>query len=91
MLLFQCKHYGGVVGAPAVRDFRDSLTTDIEKALLITTGSFSKAAKDVASITGKQQIDLIDGEDLIDLIIEKQISVITRTYYDVDEDFFNNI
>ncbi len=41
---FQCKRYSGVVGASVVRDFRGSLTQNIEKGVLITTGSFSKAA-----------------------------------------------
>ena len=49
---FQCKRYSGIVGASAIRDFRGSLTTDIEKGVLITTGTFSKAAKEEASNPG---------------------------------------
>lgn len=41
-IAFQCKRYQGSVGAGDIRDFRGSLTTDIEKGVFITTGSFSK-------------------------------------------------
>ena len=41
---FQCKRYKGQVGAGEIRDFRGSLDNNIEKGVLITTGSFSKAA-----------------------------------------------
>ncbi len=46
---FQCKRWKGLVGAPDIRDFRGSLTTDIEKGVFITTGTFSKAAREEAS------------------------------------------
>ena len=88
---FQCKRYSGLVGAPAIRDFRGSLTTDIEKGVLITTGTFSKAAKEEASNPGKQQIDLIDGEELINKIAEYGIGVREVRSYEVDEAFFQKI
>lgn len=88
---FQCKRYSGLVGASFIRDFRGSLTTDIEKGVLITTGTFLKAAKEEASNPGKRQIDLIDGEELIDKIAEYGIGVHEIKTYEVDEDFFQNI
>lgn len=88
---FQCKRYKGSVGAPEIRDFRGSLTTDIEKGILITTGTFSKAAKEEASNQGKQQIDLIDGEEFISKIAEYGIGVRPIKTYEVDEDFFKKI
>lgn len=72
---FQCKRYSGSVGAPEVRDFRGSLTKATEKAVLITTGTFTKAAREEAANQGKDQIDLIDGEELINLIVENGIGV----------------
>ena len=66
---FQCKRYAGNVSAGDIRDFRGSLTTDIEKGVLITTGTFTKAAREEASNAGKQQIDLIDGEEFISKLI----------------------
>ena len=88
---FQCKRYSGLVGSGAIRDFRGSLTTDIEKAVLITTGTFSKAAKEEASNPGKQQIDLIDGEALINKIAEYGIGVKEVKSYEIDEEFFEKI
>ena len=88
---FQCKRYKGSVGASEIRDFRGSLTTDIEKGVFITTGSFSKAAREEASNPGKQQIDLIDGEDFINKIAEYQIGVKPIIIYEIDEEFFNGI
>ena len=88
---FQCKRYSGVVGAPAIRDFRGSLTTSIEKGVLITTGTFSKAAREEAASPGKQQIDLVDGEDFINMIAEYGIGVKEVKTYEIDESFFNKI
>lgn len=88
---FQCKRYSGLVGAGAIRDFRGSLTTDIEKGVLITTGAFSKAAREEASNTGKQQIDLIDGEEFISKIAEYGIGVKAIISYEIDEEFFEKI
>lgn len=88
---FQCKRYKGAVGAGDIRDFRGSLTTDIEKGVLITTGTFTKAAKEEASNPGKQQIDLIDGEEFINKIAEYGIGVKEVKTYEVDEEFFEKI
>ena len=88
---FQCKRYSGLVGAPAIRDFRGSLTTNIEKGVLITTGTFSKAAREEAASPGKQQIDLVDGEDFINMIAEYGIGVKEVKTYEIDENFFKKI
>lgn len=88
---FQCKRYSGVVGAPDIRDFRGSLTTNIEKGLFITTGTFSKAAREEACSPGKQQIDLLDGEEFINKLTEYEIGIHPVTTYAIDEEFFKKI
>lgn len=90
-IAFQCKRYQGTVGAPDIRDFRGSLTTDIEKGVFITTGTFSKQAIEEASNPGKQQIDLIDGEDFITKIAEFGIGVKEIKDYEIDEEYFKSI
>lgn len=90
-IAFQCKRYQGSVGAPDIRDFRGSLTTDIEKGVFITTGSFSRPAIEEASNPGKQQIDLIDGEEFITKLAEFGIGVKEIKDYDIDEEYFANI
>lgn len=88
---FQCKRYKGLVSSSDIRDVRGSLTTDVEKGIFITTGSFSKAAKDEATTPGKKQIDLIDGEEFISKLAEYSIGVKEVKTYEIDEDFFAKI
>lgn len=90
-IAFQCKRYKSQVTASEIRDFRGSLTTDIEKGVFITTSSFTKQAKEEASNPGKQQIDLIDGDEFIDKIAEYQIGVKPITIYEIDKSFFEKI
>lgn len=88
---FQCKRYKAQVGASDIRDFRGSLTTDIEKGVFITTGTFSKQAREEASKEGKKRIDLIDGEEFIDKPAEYGIGLKKVTTYEIDESFFDHI
>ena len=88
---FQCKRYKGAVGAGEIRDFRGSLTTDIEKAVLITTGNFSKSAREEAVQQGKQQIDIIDGEELVTKLATLGIGVREVKDYEIDDEFFRKI
>lgn len=90
-IAFQCKRYQGTVGSGDIRDFRGSLTTNIEKGVFITTGSFSKAAVEEASAPGKQQIDLIDGEEFITKLAEYGIGVKEVKDYDIDEEYFTKL
>lgn len=90
-IAFQCKRYQGTVGAPEIRDFRGSLTTDIEKGVFITTGTFSKAAIDEASNPGKQQIDLIDGEEFMKKLAEYEIGLREIKDYEIDENYFEKL
>lgn len=88
---FQCKRYSGSVPVSDIRDFRGSLTTDIEKALFITTGYFPNSVKEEAMTPGKIQIDLIDGDEFINKLAEYEIGVKPVTDYDIDEEFFSKI
>lgn len=88
---FQCKRYKGQVGAPQIRDFRGSLGTNIEKGVLITTGTFTREAKEEASSEGKRLIDLMDGEELINKLAEYGIGLNEVKTYEVDEEFFNTL
>lgn len=88
---FQCKRFKGSVSAGDIRDFRGSLTTDIEKGVFITTGTFTKAAREEASNARKQQIDLIDGEEFINKLIEYGLGVKEKTIYEVDKSFFEKV
>ncbi len=90
-IAFQCKRYQGTVGAPEIRDFRGSLTRNVEKGLFVTTGTYSTAAKEEAANIGKQQIDLIDGEGLIDMLAEYSIGLKEVKDYEIDEEYFSKL
>ena len=88
---FQCKRYKGQVGAGDIRNFRGSLDQNIEKGVLITTGSFSKAAREEASAPGKRQIDLMDGNDFMDKLAEYSLGLNPKTDFEIDEGYFTTI
>jgi restriction system protein len=74
-VFFQCKRYSGSVGAGAVRDFRGAMSGRGDKGLLITTGTFTREARDEATRDGAPPIDLIDGDRLCDLLKEYELGV----------------
>ena len=89
---FQCKRYRDTVGASAIRDFRGSLSSSVDKGLFITTGTFTRAAIEEASKQGSKTIDLIDGEQLISLLAKLELGVrkeeVIKYEYKVDEEYF---
>lgn len=88
---FQCKRFIGSVSAGDIRDFRGSLSTNIEKGVFITTGTFTKAAKEEATAPGKQQIDLMDGDEFMNKLAEYGIGLTEIKSYSIDIDYFNKI
>ena len=58
----------------------------------MTTGSFTRSARDESSRDGAPPVELIDGDDLCDLLKEYELGVRTRTRQvedvSVDPDFF---
>ena len=89
-VVFQCKRYKGSVPAKQVRDFRGAMFGKADKALLITTGKFSREAIQEATREGAPPIDLVDGEQLaqkmkeLDLGIKKTMQEVVV----VDSDWF---
>ncbi|MDX1417362.1 MAG: restriction endonuclease [Candidatus Promineifilaceae bacterium] len=77
-VIFQCKRYRGSVGAGHVRDFRGAMVGRADKALLITTGNFTRDAEREATRDGAPTIDLIDGKLLAQKLKELSLGVETR-------------
>lgn len=77
-VIFQCKRYQGSVGAAHVRDFRGAMVGRADKALLITTGNFTKEAVREATRDGAPAIDLIDGDMLINKLRELNLGITTK-------------
>ena len=88
---FQCKRFKGQVSAPVVQAFRGALAHNIEKGVIITTGNFTSQAIREAADPSKMQIDLIDGNQLIDILAKYELGLSPKTVYEVDEDYFKNI
>ena len=91
-VFFQCMRWKGTVRPTDVRDFRGAMAGWGEKGLLITMGAFSKDARAEASRDGAPPVELIDGDDLCDLLMEYEIGVTTRSRVieeiDVDDGYF---
>jgi len=77
-VLFQCKRWKGSIGAGTIRDFRGAMMGRTDKGLIVATGSFTPAAIREATRDGAPEIDLIDGEQLIDKLKELSLGVRTE-------------
>ncbi len=94
-VLFQCKRWKGPVGPRTVRDFRGAMMGRTDKGLIVTTGNFTQEAMREARRDGVPEIDLIDGEQLIDKLKALSLGVSTKKVsterITVDPDFFDSI
>ncbi|MEA4909171.1 MAG: restriction endonuclease [Anaerolineaceae bacterium] len=77
----QAKRWTNNVGSGVVRDLRGSLkVADSEQGLIITPSDFSISAKEEAQATGKTPIRLINGNQLVDLLIQYNVGVKKEEY-----------
>jgi len=85
----QVKRWKGSVGAKVVRELRGSLEAH-QHGIIITTGTFTRAAREEAVAPGKKSITLIDGDTLVDLLIKHRVGVVDRqvTVIDLDEEWW---
>jgi len=78
---------GRPIGREVVALFqRDAQTKGAERAILVTLGKFSPAARKAAIVTSPT-VDLIDGERLAELVKEHNVGL--RTVTQVREDWFD--
>lgn len=77
----QVKRWKNNIQSPTVQQVRGSLGTH-ELGLIITTSNFSAGAKQEAKRANAVPVSLMDGEQLIGLLIENEIGV-HRTSYDL--------
>lgn len=88
----QVKRHKGNIGRPVLDQLRGSLP--YHKAIrgtIITLGGFSKGCTEAALFPGAAPITLINGEKLMELLVEHEIGIRKRPaqLYELDEDFFN--
>jgi len=72
---FQAKRYKDSVGPDVIRDFRGSMSVNVDKGLVITTGRFTREARKEAQRDGAIPIDLIDGDELVEKLKELKLFV----------------
>ncbi len=89
-VLFQCKRYQGTVTPSQVRDFRGAMMGRADKGIIITTGSFTLEAKKEARRDGVRPIELVDGDNLVDMFESLELGLVPKRSYDVDEKFFDD-
>lgn len=77
-VVFQCKRYQGSVSVGEIRDFRGAMVGRADKGLFITTGTFTREAKEEAKRDGATPIDLIDGEDFMEKLRDLELGVETE-------------
>lgn len=94
-VLFQAKRFKGSVSPSVVRDFRGALVGRADKGLIITTGTFTREARNEAQRDGATPIDLIDGEDLVQKLKDLGIGVqVTEKIVEeivINEDYFKRL
>jgi len=91
VIYIQAKRWEGTVSRPEIQKFAGALQgRRAKKGIFITTSGFSRESHDyVSKIDNK--ISLIDGEQLVQLMIEHNIGVSTSAAYEikkVDSDYF---
>lgn len=87
-VLFQCKRYKGTVSRAQVGDFRNAMIGRAEKGIIMTTGTFSSDATKEASRDGAPQVELVDGEKLVEMFQRAELGVKPKVIYEVDLPFF---
>jgi len=89
-VLFQCKRYKGTVSRAQVGDFRNAMIGRAEKGIIITTGTFSNDAIKEANRDGAPQIELVDGQKLVEMFEKVELGVVPRTIYEVNLNYFKS-
>ena len=91
-VIFQCKRYSGTVSAQQIRDFRGAMIGRADKGLFITTGTFTRDARQEATRDGAPPIDLIEGDDLVEKMRELKLGVKIKTEeaVEIDKDWFKS-
>lgn len=89
----QVKRYTSNIQRSKIDELRGALYHhDAIQGTMLTLSGFSSGAKDAAILKGAPPISLIDGDRLLDLLIEHEIGIQKKptVLYDVDERYFDD-
>ena len=73
----QVKRWKGNVQAPTVTSLRGSLQV-YQQGIIITTSDFSRGAREEAAAANKTRIGLLNGQDLLELLIRHKVGVVEK-------------
>jgi len=88
----QVKRHSGNVGPKDISYLRDRWSHRADRLLFITTSDYTAGAREVAGGEAHDKaVELVNGSDLINVMIEHSLGVRTRprVTYDLDEEFFS--
>ena len=92
--VIQVKRHRANIQRPVLDMLRGSLHRfKAQKGTIITTGDFGKGAREAAFEMGAAPITLINGDTLIDLLVQHGIGLKKKNieYYEVDEEVFQAV
>ncbi len=87
---FQCKRWQGNVGRTEVDKFRGAIQGEFEQGVFFATSDFTTQAREASLKKGAVPIILLNGESIVDLMIQKEIGVQRipmNMYYERPADF----
>ncbi len=85
-IYIQAKRWEKQVPADEIQRFLGALDkVRGKKGVFITTGKFSKPARDMITSSGDKRLVLLDGEELAELMIELDVGVFLKDVYQVKE------
>ncbi len=88
----QVKRHKSNLGSQVITSLRGSLKVD-EQGIIITTSDFTPAAKTEANSSEKKKIGLINGKELVELLMKHEIGVRERVLkiYTLDEEWWEEM
>lgn len=87
-IMFQCKRYTHSVQSKEVRDFRGAIQGRAERGIFLTTGTFTRGAREEAARENATAIELVDIDRLLELLIQEGLGVTETKALKIDRQFF---
>lgn len=89
---FQVKRWKQNVPRPSIDQFRGAIQGKFDQGIFIATSDFSEEAKKISSVPGAVPIVLINGDRVVDIMLEKGLGVRQEplTVTRIDEEFFTS-
>ena len=88
-VMFQCKRYDKTVGPEKIREFRGAIQGKAERGIFLTTGTFTKGARQTAAQDNATAIELVDIDRLLELMIEEGLGVRETKALTIEPEFFS--